>query len=443
MKSFKVHFIHIGHMANKGTQGIFKSDVTIIKELIDSNLSISVSTTDIKGVKKLCLPLDVVLPPMIDIPYEKADNFARKYNFDRNSIEYKLYAVMSLIFMFFQAILSILSAIFIKLGLKPFYRKDVLDKIKNCDLVISGSDEIFKEASSLLSINFIWLINWWSMLFSRTWDVLIAKFFGKNLIMFPNSVGPFKTFIGRTLSKVALNCYDCICIRENISFDIVKTLHLRCKKILTSDISLLLPTISPKHVFSLNNLIGVCPGVYDSGMPKEKINKYINVHAKALDRAINKYGLNVFFIPHYISGLKNDDLYISKLIIKNMVYNDKVKLIKTNSVDEFKSLLASMDVVISSKMHPAVFATSEFTPTLCIAYDHKQIGFFRILGLSNYVISIQNVSLKNLSLKIDDLWRDRIDIKNKLINIIPKLKQKERVDIQKVLSPYVSYINDQ
>jgi len=430
-------------MANKGTQGIFKSDVTILRELTENNISISVSTTDINGVKQLGLSLDSILPSMVDIPYEKADAYAKKNNYDRDNIKYKLYAIQSLIFMFFQASLSVLSAILLKLGLTPFYRKDVLENIKNSNLIISGSDEIFKETSSLLSFDIMWLIIWWSMLFSRTWDVLIAKFIGKNLVMFPNSVGPFKTFIGRNLSKLALNNYDYVCVREPVSYNIVNSMNLSCKKILTSDIALLLP-LNADYCIPMENSIGVCPGVYEQGMPDKKIREYINAHAIALDMAIEKYDINVVFIPHYISGFKNDDLSVSEMIINNMKYKNKTKFIITNSVDEFKSLLNRMNFVISSKMHPAVYATSEFTPTLCIAYDHKQTGFFKDLNLSNCVIPISDVTARKLWSKVEYIWNDKINIHNELKKIIPILKQKEKEDIRKVLHPYIfKYKNDE
>lgn len=77
MPSYKVHIIHVGHMANKGTQGLLKSDVFILRNILE-NVDISLSTTDIKGVKSLNLPLTAVLSPLVDIPYETADAYAKK-----------------------------------------------------------------------------------------------------------------------------------------------------------------------------------------------------------------------------------------------------------------------------------------------------------------------------------------------------------------------------
>ena len=60
-------------MNNKGTQALLSSDVFVLKEIVKDDVYISVSTTDVEGVKRLGLPIDAVLPTIHDLPYEKAD----------------------------------------------------------------------------------------------------------------------------------------------------------------------------------------------------------------------------------------------------------------------------------------------------------------------------------------------------------------------------------
>jgi colanic acid/amylovoran biosynthesis protein len=426
-------------MANKGTQGLFKSDVNLVKEILGDAVSISVSTTDISGVKKLDLPLCEVLPSIIDIPYEKADEVAKRQSFTRDTFRYKIFSGYFFFIMFFQAMFSILSAIIIKIGGRGIYRHDVLNRIYQSDLVISGSDEIYKETASLLSFNFIWMITWWTLLFSKTWDVLISKFFNKPVIMFPNSVGPFRTTIGKFMAKTALNKYDYVFIREKISYDIVDSLDIKGVKILTSDTALLLPPKTLKNYSVAGQNIGVCPGVYAGGMEDNKLDEYILSHAKSLDNIIKNYDVNVHFIPHYIRGFSNDDLDTSKKIIDAMKYKDKTHLTIIDNVDDFKNLLIKMDVVISSKMHPAVFAVSEFTPTLCIAYDHKQIGFFEVLDMSKCLISIQEISYLEFWNKLEYVWENRDLIRKKLSEVIPHMKKNQKMKVEQVLVKYFPF----
>jgi hypothetical protein len=72
-------------MANKGTQALLISDISAIRSIVKGDVAFSVSTTDIEGVNRLNLPLAAVLPSTIDIPYEKADYYAQKHGFTRES----------------------------------------------------------------------------------------------------------------------------------------------------------------------------------------------------------------------------------------------------------------------------------------------------------------------------------------------------------------------
>lgn len=424
LKSFKVHIIHVGNMNNKGTQALIKSDVSILRNIVNGDVAFSVSTTDIEGLKRLNLSLDAVLPPMVDIPYERTDAYAKRFGFTRASTKYKVFAMGGLIFMFVQALMAAFSAVVVKLGLKGLYRVEVLENVKNSHIVVSYSDENFKETASFLPLNAYWAITWWSMLLTRTWDVLIAKFLGKRVVMFPNSVGPFRTRLGRLLAKLTLNRFDCILVREPISYKVVTLLGVGAPTILTCDTTLLLKGTDEVNFTSLPHpLLGVSPGLYAHSLPKMEIHRYISEHAKALDAAIEKYGFSVVFLPHYVSNFRYDDLEVSRLILQRMRNKRRAKIVELSSVNPFKSILDRMDMVISSKMHPAVLAISGYVPTLCVAYDQKQSGFFQILDLTECVIPIQEFSYERLLLRIGRVWHRRNEIRAMLKKKVPLLQK--------------------
>lgn len=437
----KICIIHVGNMINKGTQALLESDFYILRDIFKGNVSLSVSTTDIEGVKRLNLNPSAILPPIIDIPYEKADSFARKLGFKRAGTTYKIFALGSLIFMFVQAGVSVFSAILTRMGLKGCYRREVLENIRESHLVISYSDENFKEAASFLRLNVYWILTWWSLLFSRTWDVLIAKSLRKRVIVFPNSIGPFRTWLGRSLAKLALNMCDFILVREPLSYRTVSNLGIRTPKKLTSDSTLLLVGKEQNCFSSFSHpLIGVSPGFYAQSLSKVEIETYISEHARALDEAIEKHGFLVVFLPHYVSGFQNDDLDVSKLALKRMKNKQKAMIVEASSAKEFKSLLGCMDIVVSSKMHPAVLAVSECVPTLCIAYDQKQSGFFQYLGLNDCVVSIQDFSNGGLFSRIDSVWNNKERIREVLQKKVPVLKESIIGAVREALSSYLENV---
>jgi polysaccharide pyruvyl transferase WcaK-like protein len=424
-------------MSNKGTQALLKSDVLLIHETVGQNVAVSVSTTDIKGVKKQNLPLKKITSPMIDIPYEKADSYAHEHGLQRYGWRYKMFAVASFFYMFVQILLSLLSVAMIKIGIKPMYRSNSLELINNSDVVVTCSDENFKESSSMLPQNVYWIMGWWSMLLARTFEVVVAKLLRKRLVMFPNSIGPFRTKIGMLLSKIALNFYDSLLIRDSLSLDTVKTLNLKGSILATSDTALILKrvtTFSSKETRSL--VIGVSPGVYSGSLSKHEIQEYITVHAKALDEAIDTHHASVVFLPHYISDFSDDDLQLSKKILDKMKNSSKAQITEIERVEDFKSQISQTDLIVSSKMHPAVLAVSAFVPVLCIAYDNKQIGFLSDLDLSDCVIRLDELTKDLLSMKIDHVYNNREKITKLLRKNVPEKQKNIRDSVARVLSLY-------
>lgn len=437
MTAYKIHFIHVGNMNNKGTQALFKSDVYAIKDIFEKDLSFSVSTTDVEGVKRLNLPLDVVLPPMVDIPYDRADHMIGKSGGKRTDLRYKGYALALLLNMLPQILFTVFSIFLVKLGLRAFYRGVVVNSVKDSNLVISHSDESFKETASLLPLNPIWVITWWSMLISRTCEILVAKSFGKPVILFPNSIGPFRTWFGRFLARLSLNNCDHVLIRDSISYEIVKRLGIRALKTLTYDTALLY-TPQRKNVRTdfPRPILGVSAGIYSRSLSQREVENYITAHATALDRAVEKYGFFVVFLPHYISGFSYDDLEVSKLILHKMKNKDRAEIVNTAAVEEFKLYLDQMDMIISSKMHPAVLGASGYVPLLCILYDHKQTSFFERLGMIDCTLGIREVSPGNLSSKIEHVWNQSNHLRESLKEQIPKWQKDVSEAIRSAVASY-------
>jgi polysaccharide pyruvyl transferase WcaK-like protein len=434
----KIHIIHVGNMNNKGTQALLSSDVFILKETIKGDTSIAVSTTDVEGVKRLSLPIDAVLPTILDLPYEKADYLTKRLGCSRSSPKYKGFAFGALLLFLVQTVFALISVVSCKIRLPVFYRKEVIKSISHSNLVISCSDENFKETASLLPLNIYWIFTWWSMLFERTIEIMVAKSLGKSVVMFPNSVGPFRTWAGRFLSKLALNNCEAIIIRDPISYEIVKSIGINCRKFLTSDMALLYnPKTKAAHYVVNHPTIGVCPGVYSFSISAKEIERYVIDHAKALDAAIEKYGFHVFFLPHYISGFEYDDFEISKLILENMKNKEHVSILRISSLEEFKLLINQMDLLISSKMHPAVLAVSGFVPAISIVYDHKQTGFFKDLELSEYAVPLQDASGQKLFSKIASAWSEREKMKALLATHVPKMQDNLKKTVIKAVKPFV------
>jgi polysaccharide pyruvyl transferase WcaK-like protein len=231
-----------------------------------------------------------------------------------------------------------------------------------------------------------------------------------------------------------------VLVREPVSYEVVNSLGVKCGKILTADTTVLFKGNENNVAFESfqRPLLGVSPGFYAQSLSKNDIKRYVVGHAKALDLAVEKFGFYIIFLPHYVSGFSHDDLEVSKSIMKLMRNKDKTTIYEAPTVEDFKSALNSMDLVISSKMHPAVFAISGFVPTICIAYDQKQTGFFQLLGLDGCIILIKDFSAEKLFEKISEVWSRREEIRGLLEEKVPVLKENVEDAVTLALKPFIT-----
>ena len=124
---------------------------------------------------------------------------------------------------------------------------------------------------------------------------------------------------------------------------------------------------------------------------------------------------------------------VSNLIYEQIENKNRTKIVEVKTLDEFKHRLNQMDLLISSKMHPAVLGVSGFVPTLCIAYDHKQIGFFNILEMPECLVEINEVTSDNLISILDYINTNKNQLREKLQEKIPELQNVLRETMEKSL----------
>jgi len=215
-----------------------------------------------------------------------------------------------------------------------------------------------------------------------------------------------------------------ILVREPVSYRIIKKLDIETPIILTFDTTWLFDsTVNLEFDHAPSICVGVSPGIYSHVFSKREIERHVLSYAKALDEAVEKFGFSIVFLPHYVSGFQYDDLAISKMIMQRMKNKEHVSIAKVENAEEFKSFSNRMDLVVSSRLHPTIFAFSGRLPAVCIAYDHKQIGLFESLDMIKCVIPFHELSAKRLLSTICYVWDNRKKIEAMLDANVPSIRK--------------------
>jgi polysaccharide pyruvyl transferase WcaK-like protein len=198
----KISIIHVGDLNNKGAYALLKTEISELRRIYGNpELSFCVSNANFMDSVKRETGSEA-FPPLVDIPYERADAKAVLQKKSRHSMAYKLYLIAYTFLSFSQILFALFSMILVRMGLKPIYRQRTHAELAKSDLVVSTADENFKEGASGLPFNILLRVVSLQILLSRLIDTITAKrVYKKPIILFPNSIGPFfrRSAYGRKL----------------------------------------------------------------------------------------------------------------------------------------------------------------------------------------------------------------------------------------------------
>lgn len=98
----------------------------------------------------------------------------------------------------------------------------------------------------------------------------------------------------------------------------------------------------------------------------------------------------------------------------------------TKNLEDFCARVSQTELMLSSRMHPTVIASSCRVPTVVITYDYKQLGLMEQLGLDSYVIDINQVTYENLISTMEKAWKNRRFIREHLEMQIPNVAKQNQ-----------------
>ncbi|MGI6078624.1 MAG: polysaccharide pyruvyl transferase family protein [Fastidiosipilaceae bacterium] len=305
----------------------------------------------------------------------------------------------------------------------------VLKEYANADVVIDLSGDGFTDDYGLsASIN-------------SCYTIILCKLINKPIVIYAQSIGPFKTLLTKWLSKYCLNRVDLLIVRDEITQKYLKEIGVTNTIHFTADAAFLLepaPTERVKEIFrqeGINNdqrpLVGISASqhIYDLEIKtskKESGIDYISKMVQIVDHLVSSMDAQIVFVPHVTHDAKRiDDRYVAKLIYEQSIHKNRISLINTEySAGELKGIIGQCDLFIGPRMHANIAATSMGVPTLAIAYSHKTYGIMDMLGMGNYVLNFQEIEVDEMKYKLDELWRNRVEIRSILNEKVGVLQER-------------------
>ena len=260
----------------------------------------------------------------------------------------------------------------------------------------------------------------------------------KKLVIFAQTIGPFDNY-SKKLTKKIFEKSKLILVREKRSLDYVNNNFNLDNVYLTSDSAFLLEKRETK--FDVNKEfvnIGITAREWiypNSNSKREKEIKnlnYINSMASFIDKIIEKKNAFVYLMPQCIGPNLDNDILISKEIIKKVNNKDKCIIIDEDySPEELKFIYGKMDYFIGTRMHSNIFALSEGIPSIAISYDYKTDGIMNLFDMDKYVIKIEDINSDILYKKMLELMEDK-HIKESILEKYKKICMSSKENYTKI-----------
>jgi len=332
-----------------------------------------------------------------------------------------------------RTIVSILKLIFCNTKLVKILNMANIKEYMDADVIITtGGDVLTEDYGSISFFNYVA-------------NLLLGILLKKPVVIYAESIGPFKRRWNRIIAKFLLNRVSLITLRENISKGYLNELNISNVPIyITADSSFLLEPAPFQRIKEIlkregigkgnSPLIGISVSKIISyygfpriKSPEDKYNKYVIIMAHIVDYLIEKLGATVVFIPHVIGPGSNDDRIVADDILNLVKNKEKIVNVRNEySTEEVRGIIGQCDIFIGARMHATISSISMHVPAVAIAYSHKTYGIIgEMLGYKEYVIDIRKgLKYDTLISVIDKVWNNRTKIREELESRIKDIKKR-------------------
>jgi len=307
--------------------------------------------------------------------------------------------------------------------------EDTLKKYFYSDIIIDLSGDGFSDDYGIKASVF------------SCWNILLSKILEKPIVIYAQSIGPFKYWLTRFLSVFCLNKVDLLIVRENITKNYLKNIGVYQKIYLAADPAFLLEAASPDRICDIlrkenvdrnkQPIVGfsVSQHLYEIDNSKSpRINRYVLIMARIIDYIITTFNAQILLIPH-VTNTENtiDDRFVGEKIFEHIQFKKNIILINNEyTSEELKGIISQCNVFIGARMHANIAAVSMCVPTLAIAYSHKTYGIMKLLNMEKYIVDFKTMTFEEFIQIFNEIWHNQNVIRTSLEFNIKKIKEKAK-----------------
>ena len=273
--------------------------------------------------------------------------------------------------------------------------------------------------------------------------ILLARLFRIPCIIYGQGIGPIRRQINRKLIRFSLSRANLIIVRDRQSQMLLDEIGISKELVsVFADPSFLLKGEKlPDNIYKKFQLEESQPEVLHDNMIigvvlrnckeiEQDYNKKIIQLAKIADHLITKYKARLIFLPFQL----DNDLALMNDVIKNMGNTSVHCLDQEIKPAQMLTLFSKLSLIIGMRFHAILFATMNGNPFIAIDYDPKVKNYVSALGLSELLLNIGQLTIKNVDNKIKYISDNQKNIKSVLYTSTMQYQNEAYAGITKLKS---------
>ncbi|MEK8073583.1 polysaccharide pyruvyl transferase family protein [Rhodococcoides navarretei] len=186
-----------------------------------------------------------------------------------------------------------------------------------------------------------------------------------SLVMTPQTIGPFRTYLGRVVASRLLTNVDVLCTRDPISSQVATGLG-RTPDLLATDMAFSLPR--PTAVEQRDVVLNVSGLLWQSNPHVDSVRYKANV-VDLVDRLLAA-DRRVTLLAHVLDSPVPDNDVPAVYEAADAI-SGEVEIVIPKDLEEARRVLAGSRVLVGSRMHSAINALSVGVPAISWSYSRK------------------------------------------------------------------------
>lgn len=311
-----------------------------------------------------------------------------------------------------------------------------LEIIKNADLIVIRGRNYRDRKTAVLEI---------VRMLSKIYNLLICSLLSKKMVLIGASVWDQKSNLAGKMLGFAFKSCKFVTVRETASFEAA----LKIANAYDFPEPVLIPDLSFAAFKDRTAILQNREELSQSGHPKiigltlhdwktdgqKTREKYLQSISK-LVQYYSDLGAKIQIIPQVSVTWEDSSNLLAELHLN--VRTENISVISGHpSVRELLQLYSSLDLLVATRMHSAIFAAAVNTPIVAIAYDKGgKWTIIKEIGYGDYLINYDEISPEILIAETESCWDNKSNLVIHAQAIVEKNIENIRI-LERIISDYL------